>query len=612
MGALLCVGSAAAPGDLRVTPADPPGLGRVLARLAPYLRPRWMGLALAGVGTLGATFVDLAKPWPLKLVFDSLLGGQPQPFGLHFDTSVFLAIVGLLIVAIALLDGLFSYWRVFSLKQAGQEVAFDLRAALFAHIQALSLSVHQRQRTGDTITRVTEDINVIEQFLTDSLMTVVASTLLIVGMFVVMLWMDVVLGLTALLLAPLFVLLIHRFTVRIKSLSRSQRREDGALASVAQETISAIHVVKVFSAEDRASERFRQHGERSLEAKRRVAQLEAQFGWAADVVAALGTAAVVVIGAERALSGAITPGDLIIFTAYPRRLYSPLKDLLREINKTQKALARAERVVAVFETDPGVKDEPDARPAPRLRGTIDFEHVSFGYHPDQPVLRDLDLHVAAGLTVALVGATGAGKSSLAALVPRLYDVSCGRVLVDGTDVRHFTLRSLRSQVAVVLQESVLFHATVADNIAYGNPSASIGQVRAAARAARADEFIQDLPEGYDTFIGERGATLSGGQRQRIAIARALVRDAPIVILDEPTTGLDARTESLLVEALERLREGRTTLVIAHNLSTIAHADLILVLEHGRIVESGRHEDLLARGGLYSDLYGLHARAGVGR
>ncbi len=583
-----------------------PSLPRVLSRLVPYLRPRWLGLALAALGTVGSTLIDLAKPWPLKLVFDTLLGGRPAPFGVQLDTTWFLAVVGLLIVVIALLDGLFSYWRVYSLKRAGQEVAFDLRAALFAHIQALSLGVHQRQRTGDTITRVTEDINVIEQFLTDSLLTIIASSLLIVGMFVVMLTMDRVLGLTALTLAPAFLLLIHRFTNRIKLLSRSQRREDGALASVAQETISAIHVVKAFAAEDRESERFRLFGQRSLAAKLRLAHLEAQFGWTADVIAAVGTAAVVVIGAERALSGAITPGDLVIFTAYLRRLYSPLKDVLREINKTQKALARAERVVAVLDTDPGVKDEPGARPAPRLRGAIELRTVSFGYQPDQPVLQDVSLRIEPGQTVAIVGATGAGKSSLAALVPRFYDVNAGSVAIDGTDVRRYTLRSLRAQIALVLQESVLFHASVFDNIAYGNPSASNAQVRAAARDAHAEEFILTLPNGFDTVLGERGATLSGGQRQRIAVARALVRDAPIVILDEPTTGLDSQTEGLLLDALGRLSAGRTTILIAHQLSTVQNADVIVVLDHGRVVECGRHAALLARGGRYTELFARQA------
>jgi ABC-type multidrug transport system fused ATPase/permease subunit len=410
-------------------------------------------------------------------------------------------------------------------------------------------------------------------------------------------------------MAPLFAVLIHRFTTRIKPLSRSQRRSDGALASVAQEAIGAIHVVKAFTAEDRENERLRTFGQRSLQAKLRLAQLEAQFGWAADLVSALGTATVVVVGAERALSGAITPGDLLVFTTYLRRLYSPLKDLLREVNKSQKALARAERVVAVFDTDPGVADAPGARPTPRLRGAIELQGVTFGYLPGQPVLSDIDLRVEPGQTVALVGATGAGKSTLAALIPRFYDVSRGCVMVDGVDVRRVTLQSLRSQIAVVPQDTVLFHASVADNIAYGNPAASSAQICAAAEAANADEFIRGLPDGYETILGERGATLSGGQRQRIAVARAVVRDAPIVILDEPTTGLDPQTEGLLLEALRRLSIDRTTLVIAHSLATVSSADLIVVLDRGRIVERGGHSELLRRGGRYAELFARQAFAG---
>ena len=458
------------------------------------------------------------------------------------------------------------------------------------------------------MTRVTEDINMIEQFLTDSLLTIVASTLLVVGMFAVMLSMDLVLGATALVLAPLFLLLIHRFTSRIKPLSRSQRRDDGALASVAQETISAIHVVKAFTAEERENARFRRFGQRSLQAKMRVAHLEAQFGWAADVVAAAGTAAVVVIGTQRALAGAITPGDLLIFVTYLRRLYSPLKDLLREINKTPES-ARPRRA-----RGRGARYRPDReRPARGARGASAarphrLRSGRVRLSPRRARARGRQLAHRSGPNSGAGRRDRAGKSTLAALVPRFYDVTSGSVALDGTDVRRYTLRSLRSQIALVLQESVLFHASIADNIAYGNPTASPAQVRAAALAANADEFITALPSGYETVLGERGATLSGGQRQRIAVARALVRNAPIVILDEPTTGLDAHTEALLLEALRRLSTGRTTLVIAHSLSTIAGADLVVVLDGGRIVESGSHATLLARRGRYVELFGRQAGA----
>jgi ATP-binding cassette subfamily B protein len=588
-----------------------PDLPRIARRLAPYLRPRWHGLVLAGFGMLGHTVIDLAKPWPLKLVFDALLGVRTGPLGTSLDTvadqATFLAGVSAAIIGIALLDGLFRFWQEHSLKRAAHELAFDMRAALFAHIQRLSLDIHQRQRTGDLITRVTGDIDIIEDFLTKSLLRIVGSLLVVAGMFAVMLWMDWLLALAAFVLVPFLLGLIYRFTARIKQFSRFQRKEEGSLASHAQEAISAIRVVKAYTREEHESEQFRRAGQRSLEAGLRVSRLEAQFGWAADVVGALGTAAVVVLGTLRALAGQISPGDLVVFTTYLRRLYQPVRDFVKEISKVQKALVRAERVVAVFEIDPGVSDEPDARPAPRLRGAIRFEGVSFAYLPGQPVLQDLSFEVEPGQTVALVGPTGAGKTTLAALIPRFYDVMAGRVEIDETDVRRYTLRSLRSQISLVLQETMLFHATIAENIAYGNPAAGMSDVVAAAQAAHADEFISALPRGYDTIVSERGASLSGGQRQRIAIARAVIRNAPIVILDEPTTGLDAGTEVLVLDALARLTAGRTTIVIAHDLTMAARADLILVLDGGRVVERGTHDELMGLRGCYFRLACLQAR-----
>jgi ABC-type multidrug transport system fused ATPase/permease subunit len=506
---------------------------------------------------------------------------------------------------------LFSYCQDYSLNRTSQELAFDLRAALYAQIQRLSLGFHERQRTGDLITRVTRDIDRVQDFLSGSLFKMLASVLSILGMFAVMLWMDWVLALAAFILAPVLFGIVYYYTSRIKELSRLQRKQEGALASVAQEAISAARVVRAFAQEERENERFQKHGKRSLEAGVEVARLEAQFGWLANVLTALGTAAVLVLGVGRVLAGSVTPGDLIVFAAYLNRLYKPMRTFSRELTKLSRALVCAERVDEVLDADPGVTDEPGARPAPRFRGRLSFEAVSFAYQRGQIVLRDVSFAVEPGQTVALVGATGAGKSSLAALIPRFYDPFEGRVLIDGTDIRCFTLRSLRGQISLVLQESVLFRATIAENIAYGNPIAGPANILAAARAAHADEFIRALPEGYETVVGERGATLSGGQRQRIAIARALIRDAPILILDEPATGLDAATEALLLDALRRLMAGRTTVLIAHNLSTVESANLILVLDEGRIVERGTHAELLARRGPYYDLYSLQARTREG-
>ena len=589
---------------------------RMARRFAPYLRPRWAGFALALLGMVGETANDPANPWPLKLVFDMLLGRHRRAIfgvslGTRSDQMLFLGMITAAIVVLAALSGLFSYWREYSLSRTGQELAFDLRAALYAQIQRLSLGFHERQRTGDLITRVTRDIDSVQDFLSDSLFTILGSVLSILGMFVVMLWMDRVLALAAFVLAPVLFGVVHSYTRRIKELSRQQRQQDGALASVAQEAISAARVVKAFAREEHENQRFQEHGKRSLETGLEVARLEARFGWLVSVVTALGTAAVIALGVVRVLAGLVTPGDLIVFTSYLNRFYRPMRAFSRELTRVSRALVRAERVVEVLDADPGVKDEPGARTAPRFRGALRFEAVSFAYQRGPIVLRDVSFAVEPGQTVALVGATGAGKSSLAALIPRFYDPFDGRILIDETEIRRCTLRSLRGQISLVLQESVLFQATIAENIAYGNPAASPAEIVAAARAAHADEFIRALPEGYETVVGERGATLSGGQRQRIAIARALIRDSPIVILDEPTTGLDAATEALILDGLRRLMAGRTTVVIAHNLSTVEGADLILVLDAGRIVERGTHAELLARRGRYYDLYSLQARSRAG-
>jgi len=587
-------------------------LSRILYHFAPYLRYRRFGLALAVVGMLGQTGIDLATPWPLKLIFDVLLGHKHAPFGISLatrsDQMTFLAACAAAIVGLTLLDGLFAYWHEYMLERTGQELAFDLRAKLYANIQEQSLGFHDRQRTGDLITRVTGDIESIQKFLTDSALSIAGSVLEVVSMFAIMLWMDWLLGSIALALGPVLFVIIYYYTTKIKELSKEQRKQEGEMTSVAQEAISAVRVVKAFNREEHENERFKNYGRQSLDAGVEIARLEAQFGWIVDVVTAIGTTAVVILGVMRVMAGLITPGDLIVFTAYLRKLFRPMRSFSKEINKATRALVRAERVIEVLDADPGVKDEPWAKPAPRFRGAIRFEHVSYAYVPGQRVLQEISFEVQPGQTVALVGATGAGKTTLAALIPRFYDPLEGSVLIDGADVRRYTLKSLRGQVSLVLQESVLFQATIAENIAYGNPTANEADIIAAARAARAHEFICAMPNGYQSVVGERGATLSGGQRQRIAIARAIIRNSPIVILDEPTTGLDAETEALVLDGLTRLMEGRTSVVIAHSLSTVERADLILVLDEGRIVERGTHAELLAHRGRYYDFHSLQARS----
>jgi ABC-type multidrug transport system fused ATPase/permease subunit len=484
-----------------------------------------------------------------------------------------------------------------------------LRVALFAHVQGLSLSFHERQRTGDLITRVTADVDKTQALITEDLMKNLGEALTLLGMGAIMLWMDWQLALVVLAVVPLLFVLVQRYRVQIRAEARRLRQQEGQVASLAQEALASIKVVQTYGQEEYVTEQFKEETQAALDAGLHVSRLGASFGWLVNVTTALGTALVVVIGAQRVLAGALTPGDLLVFLAYVRDFYSPMRTLSRLFIKLSETWVRLERITEVLAEESGVREEPMAQPAPALVGRLQFEKVNFSYPTRKAVLTDIDFTVEPGQVVALVGPTGAGKSTLVSLVPRLYDPSAGRVLLDGQDIRRFTLASLRSQIATVLQETILFRASVRENIAYGRPGASNAELERAAKLAGADDFIQRLPDGYATLLGERGATLSGGQRQQLAIARALVRNAPLLILDEPTTGLDARAEGEVLAALERLIAGRTTLLITHQLRLVQQADLILVLESGRIVEQGVHAHLIHSGGLYARLYAAQFGAG---
>jgi ATP-binding cassette subfamily B protein len=413
--------------------------------------------------------------------------------------------------------------------------------------------------------------------------------------------------LIALAMCPFLFTAVNRYTRRIKSVSRLARRKEGGLAAHAGEVLGAIRVVQAFTREDHEDQRFSQQSSRTLAANLQVIRLQAQFSPLVDILASVGTAIVLYVGAQRVLSGQLNLGILLVFLSYLSSLYKPMRQLSKLAYVSSKGVASAERVAEVLDAEIDVQDPHDRRPAPPLSGRVSFENVEFAYG-EKTVLHDIDLTAEPGEMVALVGPTGAGKSSLVSLIPRFFDVRRGCVLLDGTDVRSVSLRSLRAQIAIVLQEPILFEGTILENIAYGRPSASEDQILAAARAALVDDFVNRLPDGYDSRIGERGATLSGGERQRISIARALVRDAPILILDEPTSGLDPMSEKVVMEALRNLVSDRTTFVIAHRMSTVAGADQVLVLDHGRIVERGTHDALKqAAGGLYRSFLELQMK-----
>ena len=505
---------------------------------------------------------------------------------------------------IAVVGAIFSYAEKYLTTSVGQWVMHDLRRTLYSHVQRLSLSYHDHKQTGDLISRVTSDIDAVQSFLASGLLSAMVDVLTLLGMIAVMFYLNWRFTLIALSVSPALFLIVYSYTRRIKKAAREVRKKEGEIVSVIQEVLTSIRVVKAFGREEYEQQRLEEESLESVELALRARGLKAKLSPIVEVIVAIGTSMVLWFGAKMVLDSTLSAGSLVMFIWYLGKMYKPMQDLSKMTDSYSKALVGYERIRELLETDSEVNDLPGARNIPPVKGEIEFENVSFSYEPNSPVLADVSFKVAPGQVVALVGPTGAGKTSIISLIPRFYDPESGRVKIDGQDIRRFTQKSLRQQISFVLQETVLFHAPVWKNIAYGKPGATRAEILRAAQLANAHEFIEKMPEGYDTMIGERGVTLSGGQRQRIAIARAVIRNTPILILDEASSGLDAAAEKLVFEALDHLMEGKTSIVIAHRLSTIRRADIIMVVSDGKIVESGTHQELLQSGGVYAELYEL--------
>jgi len=584
----------------------------------PLLRPFRRDLFLAGVAmALGAT-LSVFRPWPLKVVIDLVISHKRHsrvpfigPWLEHAALSNQQILYGscIAIILIALLSGALTYCFTRLLGDAAQRFVFALRGNLFAHMQRLSLHFHDRQRTGDLTTRLTADIQGIQDLLTNGAILMGTNGVQLLGMLVLMFWLDWRFALAALSVVPLLFLTTFRYTRRIKLSVRQARKSTGMMAALAHEALASIRIVQGLAQEDQLDERFEAKSESYLQAYLETVRYQARVGPLADLVASLGMAIVIWYGATRVLSGKLTTGDVVIFFAYVTNFYRPLRSLGRSSYLFNRASVGAERIVEVMNVQSELAERKNARPAPRLRGEIGFRNVSFEYEPGQRVLSQVHLLIAPGEKLAIVGATGAGKSTVASLVPRFYDPTEGAVTIDGVGSLEYSLQSLREQISLVLQESLLFSGTIRENIAFGRPDATDEQVAAAARTANAAGFIEALPRGYDTVVTERATSLSGGQKQRIAIARAVLRDAPILILDEPTTGLDAVAERTVMDALERAVAGRTAFIIAHRLTSIHLADRIIVFDGGRIVEEGTHAELLKRNGKYANLFRLQTFTG---
>lgn len=583
----------------------------VVSRFRAFLRPYRGLLVLGTVLSLAETALDLAKPWPLKFIVDNVLKASPhvahtsQPIlGGASPQALLVAAIGALL-AIVGTSALADYWSTRLLAGAGERVGNDIRERLFAHLQRLSLRYHGHHEVGELTARVTSDVDRVQDMLVDGLSVLLPNALLMVGMAAVMFAVDPLFAAMALASSPFMALAIYRSTFNLKRASRRARRFGGRVSSAATEGLGAIQVVQALSLEDRSEDEFRALNRASLDATLRAVKYQARLSPVVDLAAALSTAAVLWLGTNRVLSGRLTVGLLIVFVSYVGSLYRPIRQLSKFGYTLTRGAVSGERIRAALEETSEVADGPGAKAAPPFRGRIEFADVWFSFGRE-PVLRGMDLSIEPGEILAVVGPTGAGKSTLAALIPRLFDPQAGSVRIDGVDVREYSLRSLRSQVAMVLQDTVLFRGSLRDNIACGKPDASEAEIRRAADLALVDEFAQRLPEGYDTPLGERGVNLSGGQRQRVAIARALVRDAPILVLDEPTSALDAGAEALVIEGLQNLMAGRTTVVLAHRLSTVRHAHRIVVLSQGEIVEQGAHGDLVKADGAYARLVRLQA------
>ena len=537
----------------------------------------------------------LLTPLPLKIVVDGVVNSRPlHPVLSHLlPTSIATSATALLIVAVtlllvlSLLSSLQSLASSFFRGQVGEQLLLGFRGKLFLHAQRLSLTYHDLVGTSDTLYRINKDAGAVEDILIGTILPLAKAALTVALMFAVTLWLDWQLALVAALLAPVLLFLSGRHKRRLRRQSREVRHLESTAMAVIHEVFAVLRVVKAFGQEKREQERFQQKSRAGILARLRLRLAEGWYGMAIRLTIACGTAAVLFLGVMHVRNGTLTLGELLLVLAYSAQLYDPLKTLSRKAGGIQSHLASAERAFALLDQQPNVDDPPEPLPPRPAKGALRFENVSFGYEKDRPVLRDLSLEIEPGTRLGIVGATGAGKTTFLNLLLRFYDPDQGRVLLDGHDLKQHCLANLRNQYALVLQDAVLFSGRVADNIAYARPWASDEEIEAAARAAHAHEFIMRLPQGYDTLVGERGMTLSGGERQRIAIARAFLKDAPILLLDEPTSAVDIQTEAGILDAMEDLMRGRTSIIITHRLSPLSACDTVLVLEQGQLVTTSQ-------------------------
>src|SRR5213595_3324486 len=561
---------------------------RVLRYYCPFLRQTIFGLCLSLLGIA----MNLLKPWPFKIIVDDFLRAGSA---IRSDWRMWVLLLCLALVGIQLLWGIINWITNYLFVKVGLQALLKLRTDLYSYLQSLSLKYHDARRSSDSSFRVAYDSQSIQTIYNKGFTNIFASIVTLMGTFVIMLRLDWQLTLVSLGIVPLVVGAIYLFAHRIRRESTSIQEQESAVLAQAQEGLSSIRMVHAFGREEFEVRQFQQQARQSLQANLRLTLTNVNSALVISTLMVIGTAAMYYIGSLHVLSGTLTLGSLLVFSAYLLMLYQPLEWLTYTTWAMEGATAGAKRCFEVL-------DSPGAVAISSAQGAIAFEAVNFGYAPDRCVLRNIDLQIDPNQIIGLVGGTGAGKSTLLSLVPRFYDPTTGSIRLDGCDIRQITKKSLRAQIAIVLQDTLLFSTTVRENIAYGRPDATEEEIVEAARRAQADEFIRQMPQGYGSLVGERGGHLSVGQRQRIGIARAFLKNAPILLLDEPTSALDPSTESAIMDTIQELMRGRTTLIATHRLATIHNLDQVIVLEHGRIVEQGRGPELVARGGIYAKLY----------
>ena len=593
------------------------GSVRLLRLIRSLVRPYRGTLIVILLAMLVQTAMSVAGPWPLKIILDNVVGTHKlspwlddllRPILSGGSKMQIAAAAAIAAVLIAVLGAVASYVANYYTTSVGQWVANDLRVRTYHHLQQLSLSYYDSHQTGTLLSTITSDVQTIQSFASSSTLGILVDILTIIAMLFIMFWLNWDFTLIAVAVTPFMLLLVSRFKKVVKKATHEVRKEQSKIVSVVEAGLQSMRVVKAFGRQDLAEEELAEVSEATVAASLKARKVKALLSPIVAITVALCTAVVLWRGSALILAGVMTAGALTVFLSYLNKFFKPVQDLATMTNTIAQAAVGVDRIRGILDADDIIPEHPDAREAGTIAGDIEFEHVAFAYTADAPVLKDVNFKIKAGQLVGVVGPTGGGKSTIVSLIPRFYDPASGVVKIDGVDVREYKFHSMRDQIGYVLQETVLFEGTVRDNIAYGRKGVTDEQIREAAKLANADEFIARMPHGYDTMVGERGETLSGGQRQRIGIARAVIRNNPILILDEPTAALDTESERLVIDALEKLMKGRTVITIAHRLSTIRDANKIIVLKDGVVAEEGTHDELIARGGVYAELYRIQFSA----